>query len=114
MLNFKVDENNIKNSLFSEMSNVEVELSDKINNDIEKLFYHEKVFSSAFQRALDTTFQAIDIKEVLFNNEFVAKNQKITFYKVDNDYVLGFQPDTDKEEDKKNLYTIMDTKYEEL
>lgn len=100
--------------MYSEMNNVEVDLSDKMDKDINKLFSHKKVFSSAFQQALDTTFQTIDIKEVLFNNEFVAKNQKISFFKVDSDYVLSFQPDTDKEEDKKNLYTIMDTKYEEL
>lgn len=66
------------------------------------------------EKVLDDTFHSLDIKQIIFSSEFVAKNQKIEFTKVDNDYVLSYQPDTEKIEDKKNLYEIMNTKFEDL
>lgn len=42
------------------------------------------------EKVLDDTFHSLDIKQIIFSSEFVAKNQKIEFTKVDNDYVLSY------------------------
>jgi hypothetical protein len=72
------------------MNNHVVDLSEKIEKDIVKMLNNEKILYSAMEKVLENTFHSLDVKQIIFNNEFLAKNQKIEFTKVDNDYVLSY------------------------